>query len=83
MKSRCYDSKRNGYKNYGGRGIKVCDRWLNSFENFLTDMGRKPGPEYSIDRIDNDGNYEPGNCRWATMQEQSQNKRTSKLRKAS
>lgn len=83
MKSRCYDTKRHNYKNYGGRGIKVCDRWRTSFENFLSDMGRKPGPEYSIDRKNNDGNYEPGNCRWATASEQRCNQRPRTLRKAS
>jgi hypothetical protein len=76
MKQRCNNSKRKDYVNYGGRGIKVCDRWLNSFINFYKDMGSKPGPEYSIDRYpNNDGNYEPSNCRWATSTEQNRNKR--------
>jgi hypothetical protein len=81
MKVRCYNPNRKDYKNYGGREskpIKVCDRWLNSFENFLEDMGRKPGPEYSIDRIDFNGNYEPSNCRWADKITQARNKRNVK-----
>jgi len=69
---RCNNPKSDKYKNYGGRGIKVCDRWLN-FVNFLEDMGIRPIGK-SIDRINNDGNYEPGNCRWATRSEQELNK---------
>ena len=66
----------DSFKYYGGRGIKVCERWLR-YENFLADMGRKPSPIHSIDRIDTDGHYEPGNCRWATPAEQTKNRRRS------
>lgn len=76
---RCYDIKCDRYKDYGGRGITMCERWLESYENFLEDMGRRPEGNYSIDRVDNDGNYEPTNCRWATDIEQ----RNNKIRKGS
>ena len=75
IKHRCYNTNYKKYKDYGGRGIKVCDRWLNSFENFLEDMGPKPSKEYSIDRIDVNGNYEPTNCRWADAYTQRHNRR--------
>lgn len=77
MKARCFCSTGPGWLQYGARGIKVCDRWL-SFGAFLSDMGRKPTPSHSIDRINIDGDYEPGNCRWATPREQSHNRRGSK-----
>lgn len=75
MKHRCYNENDKRYKDYGGRGINVCNRWIDSFENFLADMGQAPSPKHSIDRKENDGNYEPGNCRWATQKEQQNNKR--------
>jgi hypothetical protein len=77
MIGRCQNPKSSSWKNYGGRGIKVCERWLK-FENFLADMGTRP-LGHSIDRYpDFNGNYEPGNCRWATTKQQSLNKRNSK-----
>lgn len=75
MIKRCYDKNNSAYQYYGARGIKVCDRWLESFENFYEDMGDRPSSQYSIDRIDNNGNYEPNNCRWSTQSEQVINSR--------
>jgi hypothetical protein len=77
MRQRCGNAKNIQYPHYGGRGIRVCDRWLASFENFLADMGRIPTRRHTIDRIDNDRGYEPGNCRWATYREQNRNKRNT------
>lgn len=79
MRRRCYDKKFIGYKGYGGRGIEVCDRWRNSFWNFFEDMGNPPSPLHSLDRINNDGDYEPSNCRWATKMEQAANTRTNRF----
>lgn len=75
MKQRCLNPKDAGYRYYGGRGIRVCPQWLDSFEQFHKDMGYPPGPEYSLDREDNDGDYTPDNCRWATATEQLENSR--------
>lgn len=79
IKQRCYNQKCWAYKWYGGKGITVCDRWLNSFENFLSDVGRKPTPKHSLDRYPNKtGNYEPCNVRWATAKEQGRNKTSNR-----
>lgn len=79
MKQRCYKEDHQDYPEWGGRGIRVCDRWLESFENFLADMGRRTSPKHSLDRFpNNDGNYELTNCRWATKKEQAANRRSTK-----
>lgn len=75
MLNRCYNKNAAGYENYGGRGIRVCERWRGSFECFLADMGRKPSPKHTLDRRENYGDYEPDNCRWATRLEQNRNTR--------
>lgn len=77
MKDRCLNPKEKAYKNYGARGITICNRWLESFENFIGDMGLMPTQTHSLDRIDNNKGYFKENCRWATRKEQSVNKRTS------
>jgi hypothetical protein len=79
MRQRCLDPKASGYQRYAGRGIRVSPHWLN-FGNFFQDMGRRPAPHYSLDRINNDGNYEPGNCKWSTLSEQARNQRRLKPR---
>lgn len=73
MLTRCTNPNTRTWRNYGGRGIAVCDRWSASYAAFLADMGRAPTPRHSIDRIDGNGNYEPSNCRWATAKEQRRN----------
>lgn len=78
MKARCYNTNRSDYHQYGGRGITVCDRWLNSYVNFLEDMGPRP-KGLSLDRIDNNKGYSKDNCRWATPTEQNNNKRSNIL----
>lgn len=78
MKSRCGNPNDKSWPNYGGRGIKVCERWLHSFEKFYADMGDIPFDGAQIDRVDNDGHYEPGNCRWSTAKENSNNRRSTK-----
>lgn len=78
MIGRCETDTNTSYHNYGARGITVCERWRSSFDNFLADMGERPSPKHSLDRIDVNGNYEPSNCRWVTKEEQMRNRRTLK-----
>lgn len=77
MRLRCHNPANKAYPSYGGRGITVCDRWRDDFLAFLADMGMKPTPKHEIDRKDNDGNYEPGNCRWVTRSENDRNRRNN------
>lgn len=79
MRERCYNPKARGYADYGGRGIAMCAEWINDFEKFRTDMGPKPGPEYSIERSNNDLGYSRANCVWATRKQQQGNRRNSRL----
>jgi hypothetical protein len=78
MKSRCLNPNHLSYKNYGGRGITITSTWINSFETFIKDMGIRPTLKHTLDRIDNDGNYEPSNCRWSTPDKQANNRRKRK-----
>jgi len=79
MKARCYNKNHTSYKNYGGRGLTVCDRWLNSFETFLDDLGYKLNNTYTLERIDNSKGYSKENCKWGTKTEQSNNRRCTKF----
>lgn len=75
MRVRCFDYTSSSYEDYGARGVIVCRRWATSYDDFLQDMGERPSLDHSLDRIDPRGNYEPGNCRWATVLEQNNNQR--------
>jgi len=78
MRHRCNNPKNEKYQNYGGRGITVCERW-GSFRNFAADMGPKPSPRHTLERTDNDGNYDPFNCIWGTPKQQANNRRTPQV----
>lgn len=79
MIARCTDQDHDSFEEYGGRGITVCERWLKSFTDFLSDVGKRPSESHSLDRIETNGNYEPGNVRWATKSQQNRNLRTNAL----
>jgi hypothetical protein len=79
MRTRCHNSSRDSYQDYGGRGIRVCDRWRDSFESFWADMGSTYEPGLTIDRIDVNKGYEPGNCQWATRKQQNRNTRRNMM----
>jgi len=79
MTARCYNPNNTAYKNYGGRGIKICERWRGYYNNFVKDMGIRPSKKFSIDRIDNDKGYSPENCRWATMKTQQNNRSNNRM----
>ncbi len=79
MKQRCHNPKSKRYPEWGGRGIVVCEQWRKSFEVFISDIGNRPSSQHQIERINNNGNYEPGNVKWATRSEQARNKRNNRL----